>query len=83
MEQAWPRKIRQMHNHHMDSTRWDGLRLRADDVVIATWAKSGTTWTQQIVCQLIHGGREDISAHELAPWIELRAMPWPTRRRQR
>ena len=46
-------KTRDMHNHHMDSTVWDELRLRDDDIVVATYAKSGTTWTQQIVGQLI------------------------------
>ena len=77
MLQDWPRKTREMHNHHMDSTRWNGFAFRDGDVVIATWAKSGTTWTQQIVCQLIHGGREDLSAQDMAPWLELRAAPWP------
>ena len=30
--------------------------FRDDDIVICTWAKSGTTWTQQIVGQLVFGG---------------------------
>lgn len=55
---AWPRKAREIHNHHMDSTVWNGFDFRDDDVIIATWAKSGTTWMQQIVAQLIFRGAE-------------------------
>jgi hypothetical protein len=37
----------------MDSRRWNDFRFRDGDIVIGTWAKSGTTWTQQIISQLI------------------------------
>lgn len=71
------RKTREMHNHHIDSTRWNGFPFRDDDIVIATWAKCGTTWMQQIIAQLIFQGREDVQAHALSPWLDLRIMPWP------
>ena len=29
-----------------DSGRWEGFDLRPDDIIIATPAKCGTTWTQ-------------------------------------
>jgi len=38
----WPEETREVHNHHMDSTRWNGFEFRDDDIVIATWAQSGT-----------------------------------------
>ena len=72
----WPQKSRDLQNHHMDSTIWDDFQFRDDDVVIATYAKSGTTWTQQIVGQLIFKGRGDIAVSELSPWVDLRV---PTR----
>jgi aryl sulfotransferase len=40
-------------NHHLDSTRWDVYSPRDDDIVISTSYKSGTTWTQTIVRELI------------------------------
>jgi aryl sulfotransferase len=59
----------------MDSTVWNDFRFRDDDVVIATYAKSGTTWTQQIVGQLIFAGQPDVPVHQLSPWVDLRVPP--------
>ena len=36
---AWPTKQREFHNHHFDSTIWNDCILRADDIVISTYAK--------------------------------------------
>jgi aryl sulfotransferase len=54
---------------------WNEFRFRPDDVVIATYAKAGTTWTQQIVAQLIFGGRDGIDLSTLSPWLDLRVTP--------
>jgi aryl sulfotransferase len=43
----WPQKQRELHNHHFDSTIWNDFKFRDDDIVIATYGKSGTTWVQQ------------------------------------
>lgn len=72
---AWPVKVREMHNHHMNSTVWNDFQFRPDDVVIATYGKSGTTWTQQIVAQLVFNGAEGIDVPHLSPWVDLRIMP--------
>lgn len=70
-----PRKTRDMHNHHMDSTVWDDFRFRDDDVIVATYGKSGTTWTQQIVGQLLLGPDPELKVAELSPWLDLRVPP--------
>ena len=77
MEKAhiWPKKSREIHNHHMNSTIWDNFKFRDDDIVIATYAKSGTTWTQQIVAQLVFNGAGDVDTSHISPWIDLRIMP--------
>ena len=67
-------KTRDIHNHHMDSTAWNNFKFRDDDVIIASWAKSGTTWMQQILAQLIFNGAE-VDTAELSPWIDLRILP--------
>ena len=72
---SWPVKTRELHTHHFNSTRWNDFRFRDGDIVIATYAKSGTTWTQQIISQLLFGGREGINVHQLSPWVDLRILP--------
>ena len=70
-EIMWPVKTRQLFNHHFDSTIWNDFRFRADDVVIATYAKSGTTWTQQIVNHLVNDGANPMpTIDENSPWID-------------
>jgi len=70
-----PVKTREMHNNHMDSTIWNDFAFRDDDIVIATYAKSGTTWMQQIVSQLIFDGAEGLEVAHMSPWLDLRVPP--------
>ena len=72
---AIPVKTRELHNHHFDSTMWNGFAFRDDDVIVSTYAKAGTTWTQQIVGQLIFDGADDVNVPELSPWVDLRFPP--------
>lgn len=72
---AWPQKRREFHNHHFNSTVWNDFKFRDDDVIVATYAKSGTTWTQQIVGQLLFQGDPEVKVHEISPWLDLRIMP--------
>jgi aryl sulfotransferase len=70
-----PAKSRELHNHHFDSTIWNDFNFRDDDIVISTYAKSGTTWVQQIVAQLLFNGEEDMEVAEMSPWMDLRVPP--------
>jgi aryl sulfotransferase len=72
---AWPVKTRELHNHHFDSTIWNDFQFRDDDIIIATYAKSGTTWMQQIIAQLLFNGDPDLAVAEISPWLDLRVPP--------
>ena len=71
----WPTKRRELHSHHFDSTIWNDLKFRDDDIVIATYAKSGTTWMQQIIAQLLFGGDPELAVADMSPWLDLRVPP--------
>ena len=68
-------KTRELHNHHFDSTIWNDFNFRDDDIVIATYGKSGTTWVQQIVSQLLFNGEEGLAVADMSPWLDLRVPP--------
>lgn len=71
----WPVKTRELHNHHFDSTVWEEIEFRDDDIVIATYAKAGTTWMQQIIAQLLFEGDPELAVAEMSPWVDLRIPP--------
>jgi aryl sulfotransferase len=75
MAVAWPQKTKEMHNQHIDSTFWDGFKFRDDDIIISTYAKSGTTWMQQIIAQMLFNGETDIDTQAMSPWIDFRVPP--------
>jgi aryl sulfotransferase len=68
-------KTRELHNHHFDSTIWNDFKFRDDDIIIGTYAKSGTTWMQQIIAQLLYGGDPNLEVAEMSPWLDLRVPP--------
>lgn len=72
---VWPKKTRELHNHHFDSTIWNDFKFRDDDIVIATYGKAGTTWMQQIVAQLLFAGDPEVEVAALSPWLDLRVPP--------
>jgi aryl sulfotransferase len=73
----WPRKVGEIDDPIMDSAQWNGFAFRDDDIVVATYPKSGTTLTQQICLQLVTGGDPAIFGgdQKASPWIDFRATP--------
>ena len=57
MTETLPSVVHTYQNHILDSTRWRCYQPRAGDVVVSTSIKAGTTWTLEIVSQLIFSGR--------------------------
>jgi aryl sulfotransferase len=72
---AYPKKIRELHSHHFDSTIWNDFKFRDDDIIVSTYAKSGTTWMQQMLAQMLMGPNPDLAVAELSPWLDLRVPP--------
>ncbi len=72
-----PKKTREYEDMDADSTRWDNFKFRDGDVIIDTLGKSGTTWMQQIVGQLIFEGEDELYANPIATetWLDLRVRP--------
>jgi len=56
-----------------DNRRWDRVRLRPDDVIVATPPKCGTTWMQTIVALLFWGDPEiETELSVRMPWVDIR-----------
>ena len=62
---------REIRNCAMDSRRWTGFPFRDGDIVVATFSKSGTTLSQQVVRQLLSngGGSSNLPAAP-SPWVD-------------
>jgi aryl sulfotransferase len=54
----------------VDSRRWDAFRPRDGDILIGTFAKCGTTWTQRIVDLLVFQSPDVRPFGELSPWLD-------------
>jgi aryl sulfotransferase len=74
-EALWPRKTREFQTRHFDSTFWNDFPFRDDDIIIGTYAKSGTTWVQQIVAQLLFRGDPNLNTAGISPWLDMRLPP--------
>jgi aryl sulfotransferase len=71
----YPKKTRELHSSHFDSTIWNEFKFRDDDIVVSTYAKSGTTWTQQMIGQMLFGPDPELTVAEMSPWLDLRVPP--------
>ena len=75
MPSKWPEVQHVYQNHTIDSTRWQPYQPRDNDIVIATSYKSGTTWMQNIVHQLLFLGQTAPSLWDVAFWLDARFNP--------
>lgn len=59
-----------------DSARWRAFDFRADDIVISTRSKSGTTWMQMICALLVFQTMElPDRLDRLSPWVDWLGTP--------
>lgn len=68
--------LREYRTWAFDSRRWDHYRPRAGDIVISTYPKCGTTWTQRIVGLLIFQDPAPLPLMDISAWID-RRIPEP------
>jgi len=61
---------REVRSRVFDSARWAGYQPRPDDIIISTYPKCGTTWTQRIVGMLVNGSAEPRPIE--SPWFDMR-----------
>ena len=62
--------VRHYNTPVADSRRWDRFQPRDGDIIIATFAKCGTTWTQRIVDLLVFQSPDVRPFGDISPWLD-------------
>jgi aryl sulfotransferase len=62
-------------SRYFDSAGWNNYEPRSDDIIIATYPKCGTTWTQRIVGMLVFQSADPFPVQDLSPWPDFRIPP--------
>jgi aryl sulfotransferase len=77
MHAELPQKLREYTDHVViDSTRWRVYNHRPGDVIISTSYKTGTTWMQTIVANLIfQDGKFPAPVSTMSPWLDMAITP--------
>jgi aryl sulfotransferase len=67
---ALPERRREYRSYIFDSRNWDRFVPREGDVVVSTSYKSGTTWMQNIVLNLICRDGEVPAVSDVSTWLD-------------
>lgn len=67
--------LREVRSRYFDSKGWDDYQPRDDDIIIATYPKCGTTWTQRIVGMMVFQSTEPFPVQDISPWPDFRMAP--------
>jgi aryl sulfotransferase len=59
-----------MKNNRNNNNIWNIIKMKDDDIVIASTVKSGTTWLQQIIAQLVFKGEFNNNLNETSIWVD-------------
>lgn len=72
-----PEKTRDYVKHPIiDSTRWNSFKPREGDIIISTSYKAGTTWTQNIIANLLfQDGEFPDAVGMMSPWFDMAMFP--------
>jgi hypothetical protein len=71
-----PARTRVYQDMISDSTRWDRFKPRVGDIIVATPAKCGTTWTQMICALLVHQTPDlPLPLTKLSRWLDRHTDP--------
>jgi len=62
--------MREYRTVTMDAHRWDDFVPRDGDIIVATYPKCGTTWTQRIVDLLLNQSPAPRQFTAAAPWLD-------------
>ncbi|MEJ2044720.1 MAG: sulfotransferase domain-containing protein [Reinekea sp.] len=62
--------MKKYENRFFNSTVWNEFAFRDDDIIVASYAKAGTTLVQQMLAQMIFAGKEDVNLAQLSPWLD-------------
>lgn len=77
MPSELPQKLHEYTNHViLDSTRWRVYNHRPGDIIISTSYKTGTTWMQTIVANLLfQDGAFPAPVSAMSPWLDMAIPP--------
>jgi aryl sulfotransferase len=77
MTSELPKKLHEYTDHVViDSTRWQVYKHRPGDIVVSTSYKTGTTWMQTIVANLIfQDGVFPAPVSVMSPWLDMAIPP--------